>query len=325
MKEQDKKSNRRKFLRNTLKIGTVLAAGTGSVLAGKQDSHHADDGEKEKIKVLTTEGKVIEVDKPSDCKISPCTPPPPEEADRGIPGRKFVYVVDLAKCANARKCISGCQEGHNLPPDMEFMNVYLMKDNPESSPYWFPRMCLHCDNPPCVKVCPVGATYKRQDNLVLIDNERCIGCKFCVTACPYSARIFYWEEPPKSDVPKEEYSPETSVPAQIGTVAKCDFCADLARKGALPYCVRSCPMGALYFGDANEDAVSNGSETLRFKQLISDRAGYRFREELGTRPNTYYLPPVNRMFDYRDGLDGLPEEQKDIYDDIINDNDNSKV
>jgi Fe-S-cluster-containing dehydrogenase component len=182
-------------------------------------------------------------------------------------------------------------------------------------------MCFHCDNPPCVKVCPVGATYKRQDHLVLIDNERCIGCKFCLTACPYSVRVFYWEKPPETDVPEEDYSPETSVPAKIGTVSKCDYCADLARKGTLPYCIRSCPMGALYFGDENEDAVSNGTETLRFKQLIKDRSGYRYREELGTQPNTYYLPPVNRMFDYQDGLKNIPEEKQKIYDDIINSKD----
>ncbi len=324
-KKEENKNKRREFLRNTLKIGTVLAAGagSGSVLAHKSKGN--EEGEKEKIKVLTTEGKVIEVDAPSDCKIHPCKPPPPEEARAGIPGRNFVYVVDLSKCANARACITGCQKGHNLAPDQEWMKVYLMKDHPEGSPYWFPRMCLHCDNPPCVKVCPVGATYKRQDNLVLIDNERCIGCKFCVAACPYSVRIFNWEEPPESDVPQEEYSPETSVPAKIGTVSKCDFCADLARVGELPYCVRSCPMGALYFGDRNEDAVSNGTETRRFSQLIKERSGYRYREELGTKPNTYYLPPVDRMFDYRDGLKDLPEEKKKIYDDIINEDGDSNV
>ena len=317
MKKKESQSNRRKFLANTLKLGTVLAAGTGSVMASGKSVKD----EREKIKVLTTDGNLIEVDKPDECKIDPCAPANPEESRKGIPGRKFVYVVDLSKCANARKCIEGCQKGHNLGPETEWMNVYLMKDNPEGSPYWFPRMCFHCDNPPCVKVCPVGATYKRQDHLVLVDNERCIGCKFCLAACPYSVRIFNWEKPPESDVPKEDYSPETSVPALIGTVSKCDFCADLSRKGTLPYCVRSCPMGALYFGDENEDAVSNGTETRRFKQLIKDRFGFRYREELGTQPNTYYLPPVDRMFDYKDGLKNMPEEKQKIYDEIINSSD----
>ena len=226
-------------------------------------------------------------------------------------------VIDLAKCKNARKCVEGCQKGHNLSPDQEWLNVFLMKDNEASEPYWFPRQCFHCDIPPCVKVCPVGATFKRQDNIVLVDFDRCIGCKFCMTACPYSVRIFNWKKPPESNVPREDYSPEVSVPAQIGTVSKCDFCPDRSREGKLPYCASSCPMGAIYFGDKNEDAVSNGTETLRFKQLIGDRIGYRFLEELGTEPNVYYLPPVDRMFDYKSGLEGLSEEKREVYENII--------
>lgn len=235
----------------------------------------------------------------------------------GIPGRKFVMVVDLARCKNARKCIEGCQKGHNLPTDTEWLKVYLMKDHNQGQPYWFPRQCFHCDDPPCVKVCPVGATFKRQDNIVLVDENRCIGCKFCMVACPYSVRVFNWKKPPKSDVPLSKYSPETGVPAQMGTVGKCDFCPDLARKGELPYCVRNCPMGTLYFGDRNEDTVTNGTETRRFSELIAERSGFRYREELGTHPNVYYLPPVNRMFDYKTGLDNVSAEKMKIYEPII--------
>lgn len=317
MKKKENKDTRRKFLRNSLTLGAAaITGGSGAALAHTNDNGGS---KTEKVKVLTTDGKVIEIDKPiDDCKIDPCAPPIGDAARQGIPGRSFVMVIDLARCKNARKCIEGCQEGHNLRPDQEWLNVVLMKDHPEAEPYWFPRQCFHCDNPPCVKVCPVGATFKRQDNLVLVDDNRCIGCKFCVVACPYSVRIFNWEEPPKSDVPKEEYSPEVSLPAQIGTVSKCDFCADRSREGKLPYCTTSCPMGAMYFGDRNEDAVSNGTDTVRFSELIKDRAGYRYLEELGTKPNVYYLPPVNRMFDYESGLKELPEEKQNIYDDLRN-------
>jgi molybdopterin-containing oxidoreductase family iron-sulfur binding subunit len=152
---------------------------------------------------------------------------------------------------------------------------------------------------------------------VLVDVDRCIGCKFCIVACPYSARIFNWEESPESSLNKENYSPETSVPSQVGTIGKCDFCPDRSREGKLPYCVVSCPMGAMYFGDKNEDAVSNGEETLRFKQLIKDRVGYRYLEELGTDPNVYYLPPVERMFDYKSGLKNVSEEKRKVLDEII--------
>jgi molybdopterin-containing oxidoreductase family iron-sulfur binding subunit len=317
MDKEDKKNNRRNFLRNGLTIGgSMLAMGMGPVSAKGTSDNGKSSGKK--IKVLTTDGKVVEVDKPKDdCMIDPCDPPKGNAARQGIPGRSFVMVIDLAKCKNARKCIEGCQKGHNLAPNQEWLNVYLMKDHADAEPYWFPRQCFHCDIPPCVKVCPVGATYKRQDNIVLIDSDRCIGCKFCMAACPYSVRIFNWKKPPESDVPKEDYSPESSVPAQIGTVSKCDFCPDRSREGKLPYCASGCPMGAIYFGDKNEDAVSNGTETLRFKQIMKDRVGYRFLDELGTEPNVYYLPPIERMFDYKSGLNDLPEEKQKVYDKII--------
>lgn len=321
------KKSRRDFIKKGSALG-VLAGATGiAALAGNQGDTNGTDPSKQKtpkkIKVLTAEGKVIEVDEPSDCAIEPCTPAQGEAARQGIPGRSFVMVIDLAKCNNARKCIEGCQKGHDLLPDQEFMNVHLMKDNPDSEPYWFPNNCFHCDNPPCVKVCPVGATFKRQDNIVLVDTDQCIGCKFCMVACPYSARIFNWT-PRESYASKDpNYSPETSVPGQLGTVSKCDFCPDRAREGKLPYCATSCPMGAIYFGDKNEDAITNGEETLRFTELIEKRMGYRYLEDLGTEPNVFYLPPVDRMFDYESGLEDMPEEKRKMYDDIIQ-NRNSK-
>jgi Fe-S-cluster-containing dehydrogenase component len=166
-----------------------------------------------------------------------------------------------------------------------------------------PKICVQCDNPPCVKVCPVGATYKRTDNIVLIDNNRCIGCRFCMAACPYSARVFNWGKPETSEGDDQEYSPETSVPSKIGTVEKCDFCPDMLRENKLPPCITSCPNGVLYFGDANDDTVTNGEETVRLSELLRDKAGYRYMEDLGTEPNVYYLPPVDRMFPFKDNDD----------------------
>jgi Fe-S-cluster-containing dehydrogenase component len=163
---------------------------------------------------------------------------------------------------------------------------------------------MHCDEPPCVKVCPVDATFKRQDGIVLIDSNRCIGCRFCMAACPYSTRVFNWGDP---DMPNEiahkEYSCETSLPQKRGTVSKCDFCPDMTRMGMLPHCVSACPNGVFFFGDMNEDSVTNGSETFRFSELIKDKAGYRLMEDLGTRPRVYYLPPASRNFPFEVGLD----------------------
>jgi molybdopterin-containing oxidoreductase family iron-sulfur binding subunit len=106
-----------------------------------------------------------------------------------------------------------------------------------------------------------------------------------MAACPYSTRVFNWEEPelPK-EIAEKPYSCETSMPQKKGTVSKCDFCADMTRKGELPHCVSACPNGVFAFGDMIEDTVTNGAETFRFSDLIRDRAGYRLMEELGTKP-----------------------------------------
>ncbi len=299
-------SSRRKFLRNMgLGVGAITVAGVAK--AAMTEGSVAVSKSGKMVKLLTTEGKLVEVDV-NDIKPSKeIQAELKNEAKKGLPNRKFAMVVDLAKCANARACVDACQEGHLLPKDHEWMKIYMLQDDNLTSKYWFPRPCFHCDKPMCVSVCPVGATYKRQDGIVLVDNQRCIGCKFCMTGCPYSARVFNWKDP-EVEVPEGHvYDPETNIPAVEGTVGKCVFCADNLRKGILPRCVQACPMGVLYFGDLLEDTVTNGVETLRFSKLMTDRAGYRYKEDLGTLPSVYYLPPSNREFPVEMGLEGADE------------------
>jgi molybdopterin-containing oxidoreductase family iron-sulfur binding subunit len=260
------------------------------------------------VKLLAPDGTLVEVD---ESKIKPAkaiVEELKEEARLGLPDRKFGMVFDLSKCANARKCVDACVEGHMLPKDHEWIKLYLLQDDKTTSKYWLPRPCFHCDKPMCVSVCPVGATYKRPDGIVLVDNERCIGCKFCMTGCPYSARVFNWKDPEVDLPPDHVYNPETNIPPVEGTVGKCVFCADKLRVGELPRCVTACPMGVIYFGDLNEDTVTNGVETVRFSQLMYDRAGYRYKEELGTLPSVYYLPPTQRLFPVERGLEGYDED-----------------
>jgi Fe-S-cluster-containing dehydrogenase component len=304
--KKENKNSRRDFLKKGLLAGAGVVAGS-SLIAAYVDKSAKESGEK--VKALTTDGQIIEVDRSwiRTPRVSI------EESHKGIPGRKFVMVIDLAKCKNARRCVEACQKGHHLPKSQEFMKVYLLQDSDKSAPYWFPKPCFHCDNPLCVSVCPVGATYKRSDGIVLIDTERCIGCKFCMTGCPYSTRVFAWKHYPEFDEDKEPYSPEASSPGKEGTVAKCDFCPDLIRVGKLPYCAQSCPMGVIYFGDIDEDTVTNGTDTFKFSELIRDRAGYRYLEVLGTRPTVYYLPPVDRQFPVEGGFNDLQDNVKNRY------------
>lgn len=309
--------SRRDFLK-TAAIATVATATCGS-LACSCSSKKAPAGDK--VKLLSPTGEIVEIDSAYLNHQEHMSIVSKLEAREGIAGKKFVMVVDLSQCKNARSCIAACQKWHYRPKEQEWLTVKLLKDSDKAAPYWFPKQCFHCDNPPCVKVCPVDATFKRQDGLVLIDNDRCIGCKFCMAACPYSTRVFNWDEPElPMDIRDLAYSPETGIPAKVGTVEKCDFCPDRAREGLLPPCVEACPNGVFYFGDENEDTVSNGLETVSFTKLITDRAGYRYMEELGTKPRVYYLPPKDRAFPVEKGFqdaDSAIQERFKEYKDIL--------
>lgn len=217
----------------------------------------------------------------------------------GIANRKWVLVIDLARCGNSRQCINTCQKVHQLKPEQYHLNTLLMKDSPQEASYFMPKQCQHCDEPPCVDVCPVNASFKRSDGIVLIDNEACIGCRICLAACTYSARVFNWFDPrDKEKYENEPYNVELNVPQKRGTASKCTFSADKIREGELPYCVTACPNGVYWFGDEIENAVTNGTtrETVRLSDLLKNRGGSRLLEEMGQKPRVYYLPPVNRTF-----------------------------
>ena len=265
----------------------------------------------EKVKLLSIDGNVIEVDKAFLKPVPHMPSVSNEEARKGIPGKKFVMVIDLSRCKNVKACQASCNHAHHVQDAQNWIKVYPMQDSEKEAPYWQPTTCMHCDEPPCVKVCPVDATFKRQDGIVLIDSDRCIGCRFCMAACPYSTRVFNWGDPDLPvDIADEQYNPETSLPQKKGTVGKCDFCPDMTRMGMLPHCVSACPNGVYFFGDIIEDSVTNGSETFRFSDLVRDKAGYRLMEDLGTKPSVYYLPPVNRNFKFEEGLDKADSSSK---------------
>ncbi len=310
MTQKTSDKSRRKFLKS---FGvTVGAAGVVSGFSLLNAAKATAKEPNEMINLLTADGQLVQVDKN---QLRPIVTEPLDELQQrgreGIAGKSFVMVIDLSKCRNARKCMSACQNHHQLRPDQHHINVLQMQDAEHTALYFMPKPCQHCDNPPCTKVCPVDATFKRQDGIVLIDNERCIGCRFCIAACPYSARIFQWTEPKDAEKYKElTYNIEANVPQKKGTVSKCLFSADRLRENKLPSCVSACPNGVYYFGDRNEDAVTNGTsgETVRFSKLIEDNAGYTLMEELGTKPQVYYLPPKNRAFKF-DG-DLLNEESQ---------------
>lgn len=291
------KSSRRDFLKKG------LLAGAGAVFAGGVvSSFNAFAESGDTIKVLGSDGKILSVEKSHLKEIGARTENQMQKEGReGIPGRNWIKVIDLSKCRNARACMAACQNAHVLKPEQHHINVLRMDRGAGTTPYFMPKPCQHCDNPPCTKVCPVDATFKRQDGIVLIDNERCIGCRFCIAACPYSARVFNWTEPKDAEKYKDvEYDIELNVPQKKGTISKCLFSADKLRNEEMPYCVTACPNGVYWFGDLNEDSVTNGKtkETVRFSDLIRDNGAYTLLPELGTVPKVYYLSEKNRLYPF---------------------------
>jgi len=221
-----------------------------------------------------------------------------EEPARGPSGRirQWGMIIDLRKCdgcqsqGTAPLCTLACIEGHLAPEPMEWIEIYEHKLEGGGTQF-LPTPCQQCQSPPCVNVCPVGATFSSPEGVVLIDQQRCIGCRMCMAACPYDRRFFNWGEPP---VPPEallaDYSIEHQVGAPKGTVSKCDFCPDLARAGSLPMCVIACPQDAIFYGDLEEDIATNGRDVISFTEFLSDNNSYRQKEELGTKPRVHYIP-----------------------------------
>jgi Fe-S-cluster-containing dehydrogenase component len=208
---------------------------------------------------------------------------------------RWVMVIDLAECDGCKQCMRACKTGHALPDDdHHWINVWK-EEGPEGS-FFRPRPCMQCDQPPCVAVCPVGATYPNENGIVLVDNERCIGCRMCMVACPYDARSFWWNEPNNPPhLTQIDYSPELTMPHRRGTVSKCVFCADYLSQSRLPRCVQQCPRDALWFGERTTDIVTNGTSVRRLSQLLAERGAYRYKEEKGTQPKVYYLPGARQV------------------------------
>lgn len=312
----ENKNSRRKFINKGLKFGLIAATG-GFVLSKITSKFKTPSTDHSKMELMTMDGTLIQVDSSEVMEIyHPKNEDEKYNVREGMPNRKFVMVIDLAKCKNALKCQVACNKHHYITGEHAWLKVYKMQEDNDTAPYWMPTTCMHCDHPACVTVCPVDATFKRRDGLVLIDNERCIGCRFCMAACPYSTRVFNWEEPNQGEITMnmqmEHQTEHNSVefagmPSIKGTVDKCDFCPHSIKENQLPHCVTACPNGVFYFGDKYEDTVTNGEETLRLSKLLKDKSGYRLMEGLGTKPSVFYLPPVDRLVDFKDGLDSFTD------------------
>jgi molybdopterin-containing oxidoreductase family iron-sulfur binding subunit len=154
---------------------------------------------------------------------------------------------------------------------------------PADGKYYLPVQCQQCDNAPCVKVCPVEATWKEKDGIVVIDYNWCIGCRYCQAACPYHARRFNWKKP---EIPAEEVNPvQAYLSNRIrskGTMEKCTFCLHRTRKGKMPACLEACPTGARVFGN-----VLDPESEIRW--VLENKRVFVLKEDLGTAPSFFYF------------------------------------
>lgn len=200
----------------------------------------------------------------------------------------WCMVIDLRFCDGCKHCTRACQKRHDLRPEQTWIRVFELDDEHGGS-FHMPRPCMMCEDPPCLKVCPVGATLRTDEGLVLVDTDTCVGSRACMAACPYEARYFNWTEPLEPSDPEMPSTPQMPV-ARRGTVGKCVLCADLLPQGELPACVKNCPMGVLYVGDLVTDVAVNSQGTaVVLSQFLADNDAVRFKEELGTHPRVWYI------------------------------------
>jgi len=213
---------------------------------------------------------------------------------------RWGMAIEMKKCIGCNACVLACKAEHFLPPDILWNRVLISETGvyPAVTKLIYPIRCNQCQEPKCVEVCPTGATRRRDDGIVWVDEDKCVGCRYCIIACPYQARVFY-EDDEKEYFPGQGLSDFEKVgqllyPHQTGVVQKCNFCLERIDAGlenglkpgvdreATPACVISCPTKAMHFGDL-DDPYSDIS------RLIKEKKGKPFHPEYDTDPSICYI------------------------------------
>lgn len=219
---------------------------------------------------------------------------------RSAPDVSFGYALNLTVCIGCRRCADACHQenNHDRRTNNSYIRVYELPNGtmdfehgdatydhavPRDGHYYMPVQCQQCDSPPCVKVCPVEATWKEEDGIVVVDYDWCIGCRYCEAACPYHARRFNWEAP---QIPAEEINPDQAYLSNRirpqGVMEKCTFCLHRTREGRMPACLEACPTGARVFGNL----LDPKSEIC---WVLENKRVFVLKEELGTHPRFFYF------------------------------------
>ncbi len=217
----------------------------------------------------------------------------------------FGYGLDISRCIGCRRCVHACVEENNQSrdPELQWIRVleferdaivrgvnledgnayYEHEEVPVGDKVYIPMACMHCEDSPCASVCPTGATWQEPDGIVVIDYDWCIGCRYCMAACPYGARRFNWSEP---NLPAEDVNPDIHIignkPRGRGVVEKCTFCIQRVREGRYPACLEACPVGARKFGN-----LLDPDSEIRY--VMKHKRTFVLKAELDTKPKFFYF------------------------------------
>ncbi|MEW6111734.1 MAG: 4Fe-4S dicluster domain-containing protein [Thermodesulfobacteriota bacterium] len=271
-----------------------LTAANASLWSSFFQSHFAEMDEDERKQVIARLESEARKRYGADIQIS---------ATKAMPNVRFGYALDLSRCIGCRRCVYACA-GENNPsrnPQIHWISVLRVKKGekwvdlqgtekyydpqtvPEPDYFYIPVQCQQCDNPPCVKVCPTKATWKEPDGIVVVDYDWCIGCRYCMAACPYGARRFNWSEP---SINPKEINVQTHYlgnrPRHKGVVEKCTLCIQRTREGRYPACVEVCPAGARKFGNLLD-------EKSEIRHILERKRVFRLKEDLNTVPRFFYF------------------------------------
>ena len=296
-----KGASRRKFLRTAV-AGAAALSGVGAATGMEFDveamfqGHFRELSREDLDRVLERLEKKYSARYAKDVKVSATGP---------IEGVVFGYGLDISRCIGCRKCVYACVDENNQSRDPQIQWIRVLEFEREKvlrginledgNPYYdheevpapdkmyLPVACQHCDDSPCAQVCPTGATWMEPDGIVVIDYDWCIGCRYCMAACPYGARKFNWAEP---NLPAEDVNPNMHLlgnrPRAKGVVEKCSFCIQRVRDGRYPACLEACPVGARKFGNLLDP-------NREIRPLLATKRTFVLKAELETHPKFFYF------------------------------------
>ncbi len=303
---QGKCGGRRDFLKSAVRVAALgsatMAAGCGTAALGSKEElalqwqeyfkkHYRLMTQEEKDETVRRLEKLAKLQTETDIQVGSYGP---------LKDVLYGYAFNITRCEGYMECVSACVKENNLDRDSntQYIRIFEMEHGqmnpdvgegkffhpvPVDGRFYMGVQCFQCQNPPCVKACPTKATWQEPDGIVVVDYDWCIGCRYCMAACPYWGRRFNWNKPrvPQDEMTKKQHYLGNRMRVK-GSMEKCTFCIQRTRKGRLPACAEACPTGARVFGN-----LLDPDSEIRF--VLENKKVFRWKEDLGTDPKFWYF------------------------------------